>query len=63
MRDLKEKVCLKAEDLAEERCGRPFDDLPPYLQQQIWMDAEQEAKSQEQMRADGIYDRMREEGR
>ena len=59
--DFKEKVCEKAEELAEQRTGREFNDLPNHLQMNIWMDAEQEVINDLACQADAIYDRMKEE--
>jgi len=61
MRDYKEMVCEKAEELAEQRTGREFNDLPNHLQMSIWMDAEQEVNDNLACQADAIYDRMKEE--
>ncbi|MBA7668710.1 hypothetical protein ES703_76825 [subsurface metagenome] len=36
-RDLEEITSNKAEELAQQRCGREFNDLPSYLQMQIWI--------------------------
>jgi len=58
--ELEDRIINKAEELAEERCGREFGDLPPSLQQQIWMDAEEEIKDQLAGEADGIYEEIRE---
>ena len=58
--ELEDRIINKAEELAEERCGREFGDLPPSLQQQIWMDAEEAVQSDEQTQADGLYEQMRE---
>ncbi len=62
MRDIEEITCNKAEELAEKRYGREFNDLPASLQMQIWMEAEQEAADYFACQADAIYDRMREDG-
>ena len=59
-RDLEERTSEKADELAEERCGRPFSDLPASLQMQVWMDAEEEAKNDLASQDDFLYDQMRE---
>ena len=61
-RDLEERASEKAEEMAEQRCGRPFSDLPASVQMTVWMDAEQEAKDELADQADFIYDQMREKG-
>jgi len=61
MPDLEEMVCEKAEELAQQRTGREFSDLPANIQMSIWMDAEQEAADYFACQADAIYDRMMEE--
>ena len=60
-RDLEEITSNKAEEIAEKRCGREFGDLPPSLQMQVWMEAEQETADYFACQADAIYDRMMEE--
>ena len=52
----------KAEEIAEERYGRPFSELPASLQMTIWMDAEKEAENDLASQNDFIYDQMRERG-
>jgi len=59
--DLKDMVATKAEELAEQRYGREFNDLPPSLQMRVWMDAEQEAHNYFACQADAIYDQMKED--
>ena len=59
-RSLEETTTDKAEDLAEQRYGRPFGELTPSLQIQTWMEAENEAKEEFIQAQDGIYDEMRE---
>ncbi len=60
--DLEERTINKADEIAEQRYGREFSDLPASLQMQVWMEAEQEAAEYFRTQADAIYDRMREEG-
>ena len=60
--DLKDMITTKAEELAEQRYGREFNDLPASLQMKVWMEAEQEAADYFACQADAIYDRMREDG-
>ena len=61
MPDLKDMIATKAEELAEQRYGREFNDLPASLQMQTWMEAEQEAADYFACQADAIYDRMKED--
>ena len=60
-RDLEQITSEKAEELAQQRYGREFGDLPASLQMKVWMDAEQEAADYFASQADAIYDRMMEE--
>ena len=60
-RDLEEITSEKAEEIAQQRYGREFGDLPAALQMKVWMDAEREAADYYVSQADGIYDRMKEE--
>ena len=61
-RDLEERTINKADEIAEQRYGRPFSELPASPQMQIWMDAEREVADQLADEADNLYDRIREEG-
>ena len=61
MSDRKDMIATKAEELAEQRCGREFNDLPASLQMQIWMEAEKEAADCLACQVDALYDRMMEE--
>ena len=61
-RDLEERTINKADEIAEQRYGREFGDLPASLQMKVWMEAEQEAHDYFACQADAIYDRMRENG-
>ena len=60
--DLKDMIATKAEELAEQRYGREFNDLPASLQMKVWMDAEREVADKIADQNDFIYDRMRENG-
>jgi len=60
-RDLEEITSNKAEEIAQQRYGREFGDLPASLQMQVWMEAEQEAADYFASQADAIHDRMKEE--
>jgi len=60
-RDLEEITSNKADEIAQQRYGREFGDLPASLQMQVWMDAEREAADYFASQADAIYDRMKEE--
>lgn len=41
-----DRVCEKAEELAEQRHSMEFNDLPNHLQMSVWMEAEQLVKDQ-----------------
>ena len=43
-RDQEERTSNKADEVAEQKYGRTFSNLPASLQMQVWMDAEQEAR-------------------
>jgi len=60
--DLKDMIATKAEELAEQRYGREFNDLPASLQMKVWMDAEREAHDYFACQDDAIHDRMKENG-
>ena len=60
--DLEERTSNKADEIAEQRYGREFSDLPASLQMQVWMDAEREVADYFACQADATYDRMREDG-
>jgi len=60
-RDLEERTINKADEIAEQRYGREFSDLPASLQMQVWMEAEREAHDYFACQADAIYDRKRED--
>lgn len=60
-RDFEEITSDKADEIAKQRYGREFSDLPASLQMRVWMEAEQEAYDYFACQADAIYDRMMEE--
>jgi len=62
MPDRKEMIATKAEELAEHRYGREFNDLPASLQMKVWMEAEQQAADYYACQADAIYERIKENG-
>ena len=60
-RDLEQRISEKADEIAEQRYGREFGDLPAHLKMEIWMEAEQEAADYMASQIDAVYDRMMEE--
>ena len=46
-RDLEERTSNKANEIAEQRYGRPFSELSASLQMTTWMDAEREVVREE----------------
>ncbi|KKL91070.1 hypothetical protein LCGC14_1898390 [marine sediment metagenome] len=62
-RDLEETTSNKAEDLAEQRYGREFHDLPASLQMATWMDAELEIAINLACEADMFRIKEKEEGK
>ena len=61
-RDLEEITSNKANEIAEQRYGREFSDLPASLQMLVWMDAEKEVADEIADQGDAIYERIREQG-
>ena len=61
-RDLEERVSDKADEIAEQRYGLGFSDIPQLLQHDVWFKAESIVKDELTDQADANYDRMREEG-
>ena len=61
-RDLEERTSNKADEIAEQRYGRPFSELPNSIQMTTWREAEDMVKDQLATEGDAIYDRMKEEG-
>lgn len=59
-RDLEQRTCEKAEELAEQRHGRDFSDLPNHVQMQVWMDAEHLVADEMADEIDHLYDQMKE---
>ena len=60
--DLEERTINKADEIAEQRYGREFSDLPASVQMTVWMDAEKEVADEIATQTDFIYDQMRENG-
>jgi len=60
--DLEEMTSNKADEIAEQRYGREFSELPAPLQMQVWMEAEREVADKIATQNDLTYDRMRENG-
>ena len=58
--DLEELTSNKADEIAEERYGMPFSDLPKLQQHDVWFEAESIVKDKLADQADAIYDRIRE---
>ena len=61
-RDLEEITSNKADEIAKQRYGREFSDLPASLQMQVWVEAEKEVADYFACQNDAIYDRMKENG-
>jgi len=61
-RDLEELTVIKADEIAEQRYGMPFSDLPRLQQHDVWFEAESIVKDKLADQADFIYDQMRERG-
>jgi len=60
--DLEEMTSNKADEIAEQRYGRTFSELPASLQMQVWMDAEREVADKIADQNDFLYDQMRDNG-
>ncbi len=61
-RDLEEITSNKADEIAEQRYGREFSDLPASEQIDVWMEAENKVKDQLATENDAIYDQIKENG-
>ena len=61
-RDFEERVSDKADEIAEQRYGIEFNDLPMLLKHDVWFKAESIVKDEMADEADAIYDQMRENG-
>ena len=61
MPDIKERTCNKAEEIAEQRYGREFNDLPASEQMKVWMEAENDVVNDIACEADMLFDRMKED--
>ena len=60
MLDIEEATQNKAEELAEQRYGREFNDLPQSLQYKVWQDAEIAVQEALNERAEALLDGQRE---
>ena len=58
-RDLEERTINKADEIAEQRYGREFCDLPNHIQHEVWCEAESIVRDKVADQADAIYERMR----
>lgn len=57
--DLGDMICDKAEEIALERYGREFNELPATEQMHVWMEAENSVADKLASEADAIYERLR----
>ena len=62
MQDVEDRTSNKADEIAEQRYGREFNDLPAQVQMTVWMEAEQAVASDLASERDAIYGRMKEDG-
>ena len=60
MADIEEMTINKAEEIAEQRYGREFNDLSKQLQFEVWTEAEHSVADTLATQNDLQYDRMRE---
>ncbi|MBA7613591.1 hypothetical protein ES703_20842 [subsurface metagenome] len=60
MADIEEMYTNRAEEIAQQRYGREFNDLPNSLQSQVWLEAERLVRDKVADQADLQYERMRE---
>jgi len=60
MRDIKDATQTEAEEIAEQRYGREFDELPKPIQHDVWCEAENRVQEKLADQADLQYERMRE---
>ena len=59
MFDLKDAMQTEADQIAEQRYGREFYDLPNHIQHEVWCEAESIVRDKVADQADAIYERMR----
>ncbi len=60
MQDIKDAIQTEADQIAEQRYGREFYDLPKPLQHEVWCEAESIVRDKVADQADLQYERMRE---
>ncbi len=60
MRDIKDANQTEANEIAEQRYGREFDELPKPIQRDVWCEAESIVRDKLADQADLQYERMRE---
>lgn len=63
MSDIEEATQNKAEELAEKRYGREFNDLPQSLQYKVWQDAEIAVQESLIARGEALLDAIKERTR
>ena len=60
MRDIKDATQTEADQIAEQRYGREFDDLPKPIQHDVWCEAENIIREKQAAEVDNAYERLRE---
>jgi len=60
MRDIKDATQTEAEEIAEQRYGREFDELPKPIQHDVWCEAENRVQEKLADEIDNAYERFRE---
>lgn len=60
MFDVKDMTQTRADEIADQRYGREFNELPKQVKFQVWHEAEAEVRDQIATEADAIYDAIRE---
>jgi len=60
MQDIKDATQTEADQIAEQRYGREFYDLPKPLQFEVWCEAENIIREKQAAEVDNAYERLRE---
>lgn len=60
MFDVRDMTSSKADEIAEKKYGREFQDLPQHIKFQVWHEAEAFVRDEIASTADAIYDAIRE---
>ena len=59
MLDVKEAMQTEADQIADQRYGREFYELPNHIQHEVWCEAESIVRDKVADEADAIYERIK----